>query len=70
MKKKMAKPAKGDLGDGTRFGALVSELRDKGKSVGQAKGLAASIGAKKYGKKKMSAMAAKGKKRKGKKKAK
>lgn len=48
------------LGGGGRFAALKAKLGKEGaKSPG---GLAAFIGRKKYGKKKMAAMAAKGKK--------
>jgi len=54
----MAKPK---LGSGGRFKALKSKLAKKGaKSPG---GLAAYIGRKKYGKKKMASMAAKGRKK-------
>ena len=57
-KKKKKKPK---LGTGKRFKNLSSKLKKKGAK--NPKALAAWIGRKKYGKKKMSAMAAKGKKR-------
>lgn len=60
-KKKMAKPnAKAPLGQGGRFAALKQKLSKKG--VKDPGALAASIGRKKYGAKKMASMAAKGKK--------
>jgi|TARA_R110001599_G_scaffold25651_1_gene91300 hypothetical protein len=49
------------LGTGTRFKKLSSSLKKKGAK--NPKALAAFIGRKKYGKKKMTAMAANGKKR-------
>lgn len=51
---------KAKLGSGTRFKQLVSKLKKKGAKSPNA--LAAWIGQKKYGKKKMAAMAVKGKK--------
>tara|TARA_R100001086_G_C11728893_1_gene229102 strand:+ start:359 stop:586 length:228 start_codon:yes stop_codon:yes gene_type:complete len=57
-KKKKKKPK---LGTGKRFKKLSSKLKKKGAK--NPKALAAWIGRKKFGKKKMSAMAAKGKKR-------
>lgn len=51
------------LGGGGRFAKLVDDLKKKGKSEKQAKALAAAIGRKKYGKGKMTKMAAAGKKR-------
>lgn len=57
MAKKKAK-----LGRGKRFKSLSSSLRKKGARNPDA--LAASIGRKKYGKKKFQKMAAKGRKRK------
>jgi len=57
-KKKKKKPK---LGTGKRFKNLSSTLKKKGAK--NPKALAAWIGRKKFGKKKMSAMAAKGKKR-------
>lgn len=50
-------------GGGGRFAALTEKLAAKGKSVKDAKALAASIGRKKYGKKKMASWAAKGRMR-------
>lgn len=60
----MAKPnAKAPVGQGGRFAALVGKLSaEKGVSKGEAGAIAASAGRKKYGAKKMGAMAAKGKK--------
>ena len=56
------------LGSGGRFKQLVEKLRvpKKGKKMSKkrADAIAASIGRKKYGKKKMAEMAAKGRKRK------
>ncbi len=57
----MSKKAK--LGSGERFKKLSSEL--KGKGIRDPDALAAVIGRKKWGAKKMAAMAAAGKKRKG-----
>lgn len=54
---------KGRLGSGERFAALVKEL-DERPGVTNARALAATIGRKKYGAKKMAAMAAAGRKRK------
>ena len=54
--------AKAALGSGGRFKALKGELAAKG--VEDPGALAASIGRKKYGAKKMAAMAAAGRKRK------
>lgn len=59
----MAKKAK--LGSGKRFAALTKKLRGKGKSAAAAGAIAASIGRKKYGKKRMAKWSAKGRKRKG-----
>ena len=57
----MARPnANAPLGQGGRFAALTQKLEKQGKSAGSAKAIAASIGRKKYGAKKMGAMAAKG----------
>ena len=58
---KAPKKRKPKLGSGKRFKNLSSDLKNKGAK--NPKALAAYIGRKKYGKKKMSAMAAKGKKR-------
>jgi hypothetical protein len=54
--------AKAKLGSGKRFKKLTKELAGKG--VRSPAGLAAYIGRKKYGKKKMSDMAAAGRKKK------
>ena len=60
-KKGKAKPnAKAPLGEGGRFAALKKKLAAKGAK--NPAGLAATIGRKKYGKKKMSEMAAEGRK--------
>lgn len=56
----MAKPK---LGSGARFKALSNKIQKSGKSKKSADAISASIGAKKYGQKKMSAMAAKGRKK-------
>ena len=50
------------LGGGGRFKKLVKSLKGDGKSAGAAKAIAASIGRKKYGKKKFAKLASKGKK--------
>lgn len=52
------------LGSGKRFKALTDDLESKGQSKESAKALAAWIGRRKYGKSKMAAMAAKGRKKK------
>lgn len=52
--------AKAKLGSGARFKALSKKIQKSGKSKQSADAIAASIGRKKYGAKKMSAMAAKG----------
>ena len=54
--KKTMKP-----GGGGRFKKLVGKLESKGKTAGAAKAIAASVGRKKYGAKKMAVWAAKGK---------
>lgn len=59
MAKRAAKKAK--LGTGKRFGKLKGQLARKG--VRDPGALAASIGRKKYGAKKMAALSAKGRKR-------
>lgn len=51
----------GKVGSGSRFKALTKKLKKKG--VRDPKALAASIGRKKYGKKKFQKMAAKGRKK-------
>lgn len=52
------------LGSGKRFSKLSKEIEKEGKSPKAANAIAASIGRKKYGNKKMSAMAKAGKSRK------
>ena len=65
IKQQIMKPGKNKkkpkLGTGKRFKNLSSKLKKKGAK--NPKALAAWIGRKKYGNKKMSAMATKGKKR-------
>ena len=51
------------LGTGERFKAMVGNLMQEGHKKDDAKAIAAAAGRKKYGKKKMAAMAAKGKKK-------
>lgn len=51
------------LGSGARFKALSDKLEKKGYSEKSSDAIAASIGRKKYGAKKMASMAAKGKKK-------
>lgn len=53
----------GKLGSGERFAALKSKIQSKGKSAKAAGAIAASIGRKKYGAKKMTAMAVAGRKK-------
>lgn len=53
----------GKLGSGERFAALKSKIQSKGKSSKAAGAIAASIGRKKYGAKKMAAMSAAGRKK-------
>lgn len=56
----MAKPnAKAPLGEGGRFAALKQKIAKKG-GVSNPGAVAAAIGRKKYGAKKMASMAAKG----------
>ena len=55
--------SKAKLGSGGRFKAMVNKLKKEGKSEKSAKAISAAIGIKKYGAKKMSAMAAKGRKK-------
>lgn len=50
-------------GGGGRFAKLVKDLMAKGYSKERAKAIAASVGRKKYGKKKMARWAAKGRKK-------
>lgn len=54
--KKTSKP-----GSGARFKAVTKSIEASGKSPDKAKAIAAAIGRKKYGAKKMASMAAKGK---------
>jgi len=54
--------AKAKLGSGQRFKALVSAIK-KHKGIKDAKAIAAAIGRKKYGARKMAKMAASGRKR-------
>lgn len=51
------------LGGGGRFAKMVASIKKTGKSEKSAKAIAASIGRKKYGAKKMTKMAVAGKKR-------
>ena len=51
------------LGGGGRFAALKKKLQGQGKSADSAAAISAHIGMMKYGQKKMTAMAAKGRKR-------
>lgn len=51
------------LGGGGRFQALTNKLEKQGKSAESAKAIAASVGRKAYGAKKMASMAATGRKR-------
>ena len=65
-KKAMPKTYKGKStrpGGGGRFARLVDSLERKGMSEERAKAIAASIGRKKYGSKRMAEMAAAGRKR-------
>lgn len=50
------------LGSGKRFSTLSKSIEAEGKSPKQAKAIAAAIGRKKYGAKKMASLARKGKK--------
>jgi hypothetical protein len=59
---KSPKKRKPKLGSGARFKALTTQLKKRGAK--NPKALAAFIGRKKYGPKKMTAMAKKGRKRK------
>jgi hypothetical protein len=58
-----AKKKKPKLGSGKRFAQVSGKIQRSGKSKKAADAIAASIGRKKYGKKKMAKMAAAGKKR-------
>jgi hypothetical protein len=51
------------LGGGGRFAQLKNKIESSGKSPEAAAAIAAKVGMKKYGKKKMASMAAKGRKR-------
>ena len=51
------------LGGGGRFAKVVASIKKSGKSEKSAKAIAAVVGRKKYGAKKMASMAAKGRKR-------
>lgn len=57
--KKMSKPK---LGSGKRFKDLTEKIEKEGKTEKSAKAIAAAIGRKKYGAKKMTSMATAGKK--------
>ena len=59
----MAGKKKPKLGSGKRFASLKKKIKKSGKSDKAAAAIAASIGRKKYGKKKMTKMATKGRKR-------
>ena len=64
--KKKAKTYKGKSlkpGGGGQFQKMVDALRKQGKSLAQAKAIAAAAGRKKYGKAKFQKMAATGRKR-------
>lgn len=62
-KKYQAVKKKSKPGSGKRFAALTKSLEAQGKSPESAKAIAASIGRKKYGAKKMASWSAKGRKR-------
>lgn len=53
---------KAKLGTGTRFKNLTAKIRKSGKSKESAQAIAASIGRKKYGTKKMAQLSSKGRK--------
>lgn len=53
----------GKVGDGSRFKSFVKKVEAEGKSAESAKAIAAAAGRKKYGNKRMSRMAAAGRKR-------
>ena len=55
----------GKLGSGSRFKSLSSKIQKSGKSKKSADAIAASIGRKKYGNKKMAKLSAKGRKKRG-----
>lgn len=50
----------GKVGDGSRFKSFVKKVEGEGKSEASAKAIAAAAGRKKYGNKRMTRMAAKG----------
>jgi hypothetical protein len=52
------------LGGGGRFAKLVSKLKAQGKSASSARKIAAAVGRKRYGKKKMAKWSVAGRKRK------
>lgn len=62
-KKKTYKGKSTRPGGGGRFARLTDKLKKQGKSTKSAKAIAASIGRKKYGKKKMSTWSSQGRKR-------
>jgi len=64
-KKKKKKKSTAPLGKGDRFAAVSKSIQKSGKSKKDADAIAASIGRKKYGKKKFAALSAKGRKKKG-----
>lgn len=64
-KKKKKKKKKAKLGSGKRFKDVSKAIQKSGKSKEAADAIAASIGRKKYGKKKFAALSAKGRKRRG-----
>lgn len=55
--------AKAKLGSGARFKALSKKIQKSGKSKSSADAISASIGREKYGNKKMTQMAVKGRKK-------
>ena len=59
------KKKKAKLGSGKRFKDVSKAIQKSGKSKEAADAIAASIGRKKYGKKKFAALSAKGRKRRG-----
>lgn len=59
----MARHKSMKVGGGGRFEKLEGELERKGKSRKSARAIAASVGRKKYGRKKMARMASKGRKK-------
>lgn len=59
----MTTKKKPPLGSGERFKSLTKKLQARGHSASSARAIAASIGRKKYGAKKMAQLAARGRKR-------